>query len=109
MATVKPINAVWKLVPSGKGMSMIQSDPLPTEDAQLRLDDLEKEEGPDEEMEGEGMEKMMGKMGGPMGMKPGAGRPMPMGRGAVPPFGSQPGGMPGGAPMKRGPVPPFEG
>lgn len=79
MPTMKPINVTWKLVPAGKGMSMIQSEPLPTEEAQLRMDDLDKEEAPGEPEEKEPME--MGAPGGKGGGMPG-----------MPPFGKKPAG-----------------
>ena len=71
MPTMKPIDVVWKLVPAGKGLSMIQSEPLPTAEAELRMADLDEEEAPGEPEEKE---------------------PLPGGKPAVgmPPFGKKP-------------------
>jgi hypothetical protein len=76
MPTMKPINVLWKLVPAGKGLSMIQSEPLPTEEAQLRLDDLDKEEAPGEPEE---LEATPAKAPAPQGMPAFGKKPAPAG------------------------------
>ena len=108
MPTVKPINAVWKLVPAGKGMSMIQSEPLPEEDAKLRLADLEKEEGPGESEEEE-MEQDLETAPAMEARAPKPGKPgMPM----MPPFGKKEGMaamFAGAGGSQRQKMPPFGG
>jgi hypothetical protein len=69
MPTMKPINVAWSLKPAGKDMSIIQSEPLPTAEAELRMADLEKEEAPGEPEEKE---------------------PMPGEKPGMPPFGKKP-------------------
>lgn len=87
----------FKLVPAGKGMSMLQSDPMPTDEAQSKLDQLnaEAEEKPEEEKSEEPMGEMppFGKRPSPatmpMGMTARPGRPIGGGGGgkpAMPPF-----------------------
>ncbi len=49
MPTMKPINVTWTIKPAGKGMSIITSEPLPTDEAELRMAELDKEEAPEEE------------------------------------------------------------
>lgn len=44
----------WSLKPAGKGISIIQSEPLPTDEAELRMSDLDKAEAPEDEG-GEGL------------------------------------------------------
>lgn len=114
MPTMKPINVTWSLKPAGKGMSIIQSEPLPTDEAELRMADLDKAEAPEEEGGEDGMKieiEGMGKPGGMPGMKemPAFGKkPAP----AMQPMGAmaRPGrGMGGGAPMGKPGMPPFGG
>lgn len=98
---------MFKVIPAGKGMSMLQSDPMPTAEAEKKLATLNEEMGEDTETEGrEEAAGMPDKMPA-MPMMAGKGAPMG-GRGPVPPFGARPGGAPGMM-GGRGPVPPFAG
>jgi len=111
MPTMKPINVTWSLKPAGKGMSIIQSEPLPTDEAQLRMDELDKEEAPGEPEEKEPMEMgdMMGAMGGKTGGMPAFGKkPAMPGAPSMQPMGAV--ARPGrGAPMGKPAMPPFGG
>jgi len=109
-ATVKPIDVIWKLVPAGKGMVIIQSDPLPESDAKLRMADLDKEENP-----GEPEESDAGDMGE---LAPAAEKPTGMpafGKKAAPAGGMDMAAMLGGGGARPNPfakkpaMPPFSG
>jgi hypothetical protein len=102
---------MFKVIPVGQGMAMLQSDPMPQAEAQAKLDELnageeempEEEEG--EEMEGEMMDQM------PQS-RPAAGRPsMPP---AMPAFGKNPMGTAApdgmmGRNQPRRQMPPYSG
>jgi len=89
----------YNVVPAGRGMAMIQSDPMPVADAQAKVDELN---GPEENRPGEG-EAEMPMAGGMMG-KP------PMGGGVMPRFGPRgPAAAPAVPPRPGRGMPPFGG
>jgi len=69
---------MFKILPAGRGMSMLQSDPMPTEKAKAKMDALNAEA--DEMDTGEEQAEE------PMGEKPGAAMP-PFGKRAMAPMG----------------------
>jgi len=106
---------MFKVIPVGQGMALLQSDPMPQAEAQAKLEELNagEEEMPEEEEEEEESEEPEGEMMAPMpARRPAAGRPgMPPG---MPAFGENPlGAAPGGKMMgrgkPRGSMPPFSG
>lgn len=113
MPTMKPINVTWSLKPAGKGMSIIQSEPLPTDEAELRMSDLDKAEAPEDEGD-DGMKieiEGMG-IGKPGGMPAFGKKPAMQGGPSMQPMGAmaRPGrGAGGGAPMGKPAMPPFGG
>jgi hypothetical protein len=110
MPTMKPINVTWTLKPAGKGMSIIQSEPLPTDEAELRMSDLDKAEAPEDEGD-DGMKieiEGMGMGGKPGGMPAFGKKPAMQGAPAMAPMGAM--ARPGrGAPMGKPSMPPFGG
>ena len=93
---------MFKVVPAGKGLAMLQSDPMPIAEAEAKLAKINDEMGEEKPIDGEKPEAMPtfggkppmpgGGPGGmpamqPMGASARPGRPMPGGPRAMPEFG----------------------